>query len=141
MTISGEIIKVLDALCEKFGMVIDWTSQNVLPYLQQLSTRIINYKLAVSYIWIFVLLIPIAIYGFILLKSNKSKKISFEFEYYEYISGIKGLKDGRAWSVIWFLVMTFILMIPITCDIITIATCYVFPEKIIFEFIKGMGLI
>lgn len=31
---SVEVIKVLDALVEKFGIAIDWTSANVLPYLQ-----------------------------------------------------------------------------------------------------------
>lgn len=33
---SEEVIKILDALAEKFGLAIDWTSANVLPYLQQL---------------------------------------------------------------------------------------------------------
>lgn len=33
MTVSDQIINVLDALCEKFGLVIDWTSENVVPYL------------------------------------------------------------------------------------------------------------
>lgn len=29
---SEEVIKILDALAEKFGLAIDWTSANVLPY-------------------------------------------------------------------------------------------------------------
>ena len=33
---SEEIIKVLDALAEKFGVAVDWTSANVIPYLEQL---------------------------------------------------------------------------------------------------------
>ena len=31
---STEIIKILDAICDKFGLVIDWTSQNVTPYMR-----------------------------------------------------------------------------------------------------------
>ena len=31
---SNEIIKVLDALSDKLGIAVDWTSENVLPYLQ-----------------------------------------------------------------------------------------------------------
>ena len=31
---SDEIIKVLDDLSDRVGITIDWTSQNVLPYLQ-----------------------------------------------------------------------------------------------------------
>ena len=30
MTVSEQIIQVLDALCEKFGLVIDWTSENAI---------------------------------------------------------------------------------------------------------------
>ena len=30
---ESEAIKLLDALGEKFGLAIDWTSENVYPYL------------------------------------------------------------------------------------------------------------
>lgn len=46
MNISEQIINVLDALCEKFGVAIDWTAANVLPYVQDLCGRIITYLIA-----------------------------------------------------------------------------------------------
>ena len=46
--LSDEIIKILDALAERVGLVIDWTSKNVIPYLEQLSTKYINYEIATS---------------------------------------------------------------------------------------------
>lgn len=51
---SQEIIKVLDNLCEKFGIAIDWTSQNVKPYLQELFCKVYklrdgNFNYVVSY--------------------------------------------------------------------------------------------
>ncbi len=39
-----EIIKVLDNLAQKFGIAIDWTSQNVMPYLEDLANRYIAYN-------------------------------------------------------------------------------------------------
>ena len=33
---SDEVVKILDALADKFGIAINWTSANVIPYLQQL---------------------------------------------------------------------------------------------------------
>lgn len=39
ITLSDQIISVLDALCEKFGIAIDWTSQNVIPYIQLLAKK------------------------------------------------------------------------------------------------------
>lgn len=49
---SEEIIKVLDNLGQKFGIVIDWTSQNVMPYLQDLLGRFISLKNAEAITWI-----------------------------------------------------------------------------------------
>lgn len=34
MTVSEQIISVLDALCEKFGIAINWTEENVIPYVE-----------------------------------------------------------------------------------------------------------
>ena len=45
---SEEVIKILDALTEKFGLAIDWTSANVLPYLQQLCGKYVTYEIATS---------------------------------------------------------------------------------------------
>ena len=52
MSFSSQFIEVLDALCEKFGIVIDWTSQNVVPYLTDLAARIITYEIWTSAAWI-----------------------------------------------------------------------------------------
>ena len=49
---SEEVIKILDALAEKFGLAIDWTSANVLPYLQQLCDKCVMYEIVTSVIWI-----------------------------------------------------------------------------------------
>ena len=45
---SEEIIKVIDELCKKFGVAIDWTSQNVLPYLKEVFSRIVTYNIITS---------------------------------------------------------------------------------------------
>lgn len=41
---GNEIIKVLDELGKRFGIAIDWTAENVMPYLQELGTRFIMYR-------------------------------------------------------------------------------------------------
>lgn len=42
---GDEVVKVLNALCEKFGIAMDWSSQNIVPYIQLLSKRCINYEI------------------------------------------------------------------------------------------------
>lgn len=74
---SEEIIKVLNDLGNRFGIVIDWTSENVLPYLQDLMTRFIAYENAITITWIvlFVILIILSTIGIKKLKKwSKSDK-------------------------------------------------------------------
>jgi hypothetical protein len=52
MQVSNEIINVFEYLGEKFGIAIDWTSTNVIPYIEQLCGRIINYEIATSVFWL-----------------------------------------------------------------------------------------
>jgi len=54
MNFSQEIITVLDYLCKKFGIVIDWTSDSIMPYLEDLSVRYIRYEIMSSIAWMLV---------------------------------------------------------------------------------------
>lgn len=49
---SDEVIKILDALTERLGLAIDWSSSNVLPYFQQLCNKYVTYEITTSIIWI-----------------------------------------------------------------------------------------
>ena len=51
-----EIIKVLDDLSEWLGIAVDWTSQNVLPYLQELCDKYISYEIWTSIVYILICL-------------------------------------------------------------------------------------
>lgn len=72
---GNEIIKVLDNLAEKFGIAIDWSSENVLPYLQDLSKRIVNYEIMKDFIWIGMFTIGLIILTVIIIKVRKNKDI------------------------------------------------------------------
>lgn len=51
---SEEIIKVLDELGKRFGVVIDWSNQNIIPYLQELLKRFICYRNITACVWIII---------------------------------------------------------------------------------------
>lgn len=46
--VSEEIIKVLEYLGEKYGLAIDWTSKNFMPYIEDLISRIKIYNIVSS---------------------------------------------------------------------------------------------
>lgn len=64
---SEEIIKVLDELGKRFGIVIDWSNQNIIPYLQELLKRFICYRNITACIWI-IISIVMTISGVVLFK-------------------------------------------------------------------------
>ena len=52
MQVSNEIIKILDYLGEKFGVAIDWTASNVMPFVNQLMEKYISWEISTSTAWI-----------------------------------------------------------------------------------------
>ena len=131
--LSEEIIKVLDALAEKFGLAVNWTSANVIPYLEQLCGKYVNYEVATSVVWL-IFGIIIGIIGFVSYKYvNKNK--DFGVTKYPMISDDYFLR-GLAYCGI---ICVFVLSISIImCQIFDIVTCFTFPEKIIIEELKGV---
>lgn len=43
---SEEIIKVLDAVCDKIGIAVDWSAENITPQIVDVITRYGHYLLA-----------------------------------------------------------------------------------------------
>ena len=66
MTVSEQIIQVINALCEKFGIVVDWTSKNAIPYLEVLCKKLITYEIWTSVITIIFLLTLSVIFVFLI---------------------------------------------------------------------------
>ena len=67
MAVSEQIIQVLDKLCEKIGFVIDWSATNVLPQIQILCEKYINWEISTSIFWMIfgVIMLIISIIGMI----------------------------------------------------------------------------
>lgn len=129
---SEEIIKVLDALAEKFGLAVDWTSANVIPYLEKLCGKYVNYEIATSAIWL-LFGIMCLIFGRILFK-----KIRYCFDKSDGMDEDNGYSWGCIGAAIGFGALTIIGMIVVMTQVFDIATCFTFPEKIIIEELKSI---
>jgi hypothetical protein len=123
MAVSDQIIQVLDALCEKFGMAIDWTSANIMPYLTTLFTKLVTWE-----IWTSVASIIFAIVGL-------AASITL------FILAIKRIDD---WDIIGVLlacfsfICGFITMCIIGTQIFDIIKCVTFPEMFVFEYVQKL---
>lgn len=121
-----EIIKVLDHLGSQFGLAIDWTSDNILPYLSELSNKYISWRISSSifYLILSVVMMLIATLLWIVL----SKKYD-GYSDWEDFCGIV-IK-----STLSFIIGVFFIVLLVNCyDIIK---CCTFPEMAIAEYIKS----
>ena len=122
MTVSSEIIEVLDYLGEKFGIAIDWTSNNVLPYLQTLADKFIKWEISTSIVWIIIAVFVIAMI-IVLMNLKGVREINEE-------------TDGMLWIPIIALILASFMIICV--QIFDIVECNLFPEKALYDFIKVM---
>jgi hypothetical protein len=120
---SNEIIKVLDMISHKFGLVIDWSSKNVFPYSQQLYVKYIRYELVTSIIWL------IGGLGFVGFGVYSFKKFRSELE------------QDEEMEILWFVLLIISLVIGTVVSftgISNILTCLTFPEKLILNELKSI---
>ena len=135
MEISEQVIKVLDAVCDKFGIAIDWTSNNVIPYIQQLGNKIITYDICNSIMWLVIgstipLIVAILIKKFLNKKKLEAKERMNDYYYTD------GSLDEGAWCCYAMIIVLIIIAIILTTsNIESIIQDVVFPEKTIIEFI------
>ena len=124
MSFSSQFIEVLDALCAKFGIVIDWTSQNVMPYLTDLATRLVNYEIWTSMAWIVILGVAFVVIW--KLTKNARKDDSFDNEEICVCTWV-------ACGVIG------IIVIVVACvEVFDIIRALTIPEVVIYGFLKGL---
>ena len=117
MQISDEVIKILEYLCSKIGLTIDWTRNNVLPYVEQLCEKYIHWEVSTSFAWIWISLVIalMALVGAIVVYKT----------------------DGwDGWE--WILFSLIIIGVILVCgtQIFDIIKCKTFPEKAIYDYIR-----
>ena len=126
MTVSEQIIEVLNYICEKVGLAIDWAavfaSESVIPYIEQLCGKFITYEIATSVVWMIIGIILLII----VLLLYKSARKNFE----------EG-DDDWGMVLILFIIIFSVIGIPmVITQALDIVTCITFPEKVLFEELK-----
>ena len=145
MNFSEQVISILDDLSKRLGVVVDWSSENILPYAQDLCTRMTKYEL-VKHISTLIILIIMMIIGITLLgkvfsewKNIKKGKLenndSIYFERVQY-RGIELTGIGWTFIIVGSIIMLITVMC-IPCCIEDIIECVYLPEKVIIDTIQG----
>lgn len=132
MTFSSEIISVLDYLCEKLGVAVDWTSENAMPYLEDLCVKLVNYEIYTS-IFSIVLWLTVIIVSIVATKKLYPvfKKGIEEQDYCDF-----GWTVGSIFAIIGLVIINFASICVIEQQIMDIIKCATFPEMYIFEYVQ-----
>lgn len=135
MTVSEQIIQVLDVLCEKFGIAVDWASENVIPYVEVLCKKLITYEIAISIAsMIFMLILVVAsIIAIKMLYPVFKRGIEKEKSTYDV-----GWEVGSVFAIIGLVILYLATIITFACEITDIIKCVTFPEMYIFEYVSGL---
>lgn len=135
MSFSDNFIKILDALCEKFGIAVDWTSANVMPYLQGLGSRLVKYEIFTSVAWIILTLIILIAVSLVFkyfhkkYKDERKNYKSYEDIPYEIPAFISSIFLG---------VTIFVSVILVPVEIFDIIEASTLPEKVILREVKEL---
>ena len=132
MEFSKQFIEIMDAVGKRLGIAIDWTNKNVVPYLTELSHKIVNYEIATSCVWFLVGLIA----TIIIIKLGK-KIIKMDVEANKNGKADEDLVAILATVGFFLLVLPVWIMIQQTFDIVQALTL---PEKTILEFISHLDI-
>lgn len=127
MEFSKEVIEIFDYIGEKFGIAIDWSSENVVPYIKELCQKFINWEIATSAAWIAICVIIIVTYLCVLrLLKKPQNKDFYDFDCKALMFGIGLIVFG----------MSVVICTTQSFDIIK---CICFPELKIYEYISSLA--
>ena len=71
ISFSDELIKTFDYLLSQFGIAVDWTSENVLPYLQTLAEKLVRFEINTSIMWLVIGVVLLIAGVWVLVKDIK----------------------------------------------------------------------
>ena len=128
VTFSSQFIEIFDHLCQKFGVVIDWSAQNVIPYITALCGRMTSYIIFKNVVLIFVFAgIFYLFWRFSKPCCSKENKWDPAFQYYKSMNG--------SYILGWIsrgVVTAFSFGMSITA-LLTIIKCIYLPEFVIID--------
>lgn len=86
---SNQVIEILNEICNKLGIAVDWTSKNILPQVKIVCEKLVKYFIiqkSIMYSFGFLFVCVSIAYGIFLIKQflqcRATKKDNYLFEYY-----------------------------------------------------------
>lgn len=128
---GNEIIKVLNALSEKLGIAINWSSENALPYIEKMAEKAVKLELNTSIMYLLIGLLFCAS-GILWHKAIERTRKKEEEDRWSDYHGI------RVFLYIILTICEILGVIMIMSQMYDIMVCVTFPEKILINMARSM---
>lgn len=139
-----EFKKAFDFLAEKFGMAVDWTADNVLPYVKEVGVRVAKYIITEKSIGVAISLFFIVLTTILFVKIaqeyakaiNKDKSFKGLFYTHNKYSEDPEIRDG---TIVILVIGVVIAVSAAICFFICLSSLlkWIFiPELAILEYLK-----
>lgn len=130
---SDEIIKVFDALGEKLGIVIDWSQENIYPYIQDLCQRAAQYKLTNNIIVLIVwtIIFAFSICGIIFIIKKFPKGVGFD-DLNDWVLGL---------SIFGLIIFSALIMLSLAISIQSVNNICMYtyvPERALIDMLRSI---
>ena len=122
MTFSKQFIEIIDAIAERIGVVVDWTSKNTMPYLEDLMYRLVKFEIASSIFWLI-------LFMFVLIGSI----IAIKYLYTEADGG-----DEYALAIVVLSILCFFSLVGVCNESYDIIEANILPEKVIIQNVENI---
>lgn len=126
---------LIDYLFDKMNIQVEMTEQNIIEYISNFSSKVINWVVISNTIKIILIIITLLISAIIMRRIIKKYNL-----FHKAYTGFKEEETPRLiiYSAILVVVFGFQLMLFVKCImyIIQLIHCAIFPEKVVLEFIN-----
>lgn len=121
METTNAVIQVLDELGKKFGLMVDWSQQNIQPYVQDLMARVVGYEFWTNFVWMSFSFLMILLGVFTIIKLWKT----FEYE------------DDRCFIIVFSAIYNFVFVGIFISTIMYAIKCSTLPELIFMDYLQN----
>ena len=130
MSVSNQIIEVLDHIGNKFGIAIDWSSENILPMVQTLCEKYIRWEICSSVFYIAALIVLLGGYALFVKIYDKladpDDKWDFDYNMIPVVIVAVGI------------ILTIAAVVIIGPEAEEIIKCCTFPEMKMIEYVSTL---
>lgn len=127
---NNELVELLKELASQMGIAVDWTSENIRPYIMDIMNKLAKYEIFTSAIWILFLVIVIFIASKLLRMSHKKFKDEEDYEWDEAVFG------GTA---IVLSIVILIASVGIVFECHDIGKALYMPEVLLIEQLRSLS--